>query len=200
MAEAPSSLFSRGTQAFLRLSEREKRLVMMTGTVAAALIVLGGVTLVNSALDKRQKRVGMRRDEIHQLEALRDDYNDAVDAEEKNKKRITANSASLFSLMQKSSSEVGLPLSDLNEHRVPVKDNPDLTEVTVDLNLKEITVDKLDNLLEKIEGKRTDGVVKVTRLKVKTRFDNPELLESTMTVSTWKGANTGTAAPEGQAP
>jgi hypothetical protein len=80
---------------------------------------------------------------------------------------------------------VGLPLSDLNERRIPVKDS-DLTEITVDVTLKDISVDKLVTLLENIEGKTTGGVVKVTKLKVKTRLEAPDMLEATLTVSTWR--------------
>lgn len=185
---AQSTFFANMGQAFSRLTERERRLVLVTSAVAVVFILGLGSALVSSALEKREKRVAMRRDEIAQIESLREKYQEAVATEDRNKRRITGNTASLFSLMQKSAGEVGLSLTDLNERRSPVKDAADITEVTVDLNLKEITVDKLDTLLEKIEGKRADGVVKVTKLKVKTRFDNPELLESSMTVSTWKGA------------
>ena len=200
MATPASPLFARAQQAFARLSEREKRLVMVTTSVALVLIVLAGTTLVGSALEKRQKRVTMRRDEIVQLDGLREQYQDAVQSEERSKRRITSNTASLFSLLQKSAGEVGLSLNDLNERRNPVKDNPDITEVTVDVNLKEITVDKLDTLLEKIEGRRPDGVIKVTKMKVKTRFDNPELLEASMTVSTWRSSSTAPPPAEGATP
>lgn len=194
---AQTSLFAGAVQAFQRLTEREKRLVLLTGGVAAVVIVVIGMTLVGSALEKREKRVALRRDEIAQLETLREKYQEAVAAEERSKRRITSNTASLFSLLQKAAGEVGLSLTDLNERRAQVKDAPDITEVTVDLNLKEISVDKLNTLLEKIEGKRSDGVIKVTKLKVKTRFDNPEMLEASMTVSTWKaaGSSAATEAP-----
>ena len=189
MATQTESLVQRVTAAFTRMSERERRLVTLLVGVAFVLIVLGGAWIGSSLLDKRQKRVAMRNDEIKQLDAKRDQYQEAVAAEAKSKSRITTNTASLFSLLQKAAADVGLSLNDLNERRSPVKDAPDVTEVTVDVNLKEITVDKLDTLLEKIEGKRSDGVIKVTKLKVKTRFDNPELLEASMTVSTWKSAS-----------
>jgi hypothetical protein len=96
--------------------------------------------------------------------------------------------------MQKAASEVGLSLSDLNERRLPVKDS-DLTEVTVEVNLKEISIDKLVTLLEKIEGKTSAGVVKVTKLKTKTRLDAPDMLEVNLTVSTWRAAAGDGAKP-----
>lgn len=197
-----SALSARIGIALGRMSERERRLVMVTVAVAVALALLGGITLVSSSLDKRQKQVAMRREEIAQLDTLREKYMEAVSAETRSQQRIKSNTASLFSLMQKSAGEVGLALTDLNERRAPVKEAPELYEMTVDVNLKEISVDKLNTLLEKIEGRRNDGIVKVTKLKVKTRFDAPDMLETTMTVSTWKSSTTGapSAPAEGTQP
>ena len=45
---------------------------------------------------------------------------------------------------------------------------------------------KLNTFLEKIEGKSSNGLVKIMKLKVKTRYDNAELLDVGMTVSTWQ--------------
>ena len=194
------SLSSRIGTALGRMSERERRLVMLTVAVATTLLLIGGITLVSAALDKRQKLVATRREEIAQLDTLREKYQEAVAAETRSQQRIKSNTSSLFSLMQKSAGEVGLSLTDLNERRLPVKDAADLNEVTVDVTLKEISVDKLDTLLEKIEGKRSDGIVKVTKLKVKTRFDNPEMLETTMTVSTWKSTGATPAGGSGASP
>ncbi|MBI1947585.1 MAG: type II secretion system protein M [Deltaproteobacteria bacterium] len=181
--------FSGIPQAFARLSEREKRLVLVTGVVAVVFVCAIGITAVNSAIAGRTKRVTMRKDEIAQLDVLRDRYHDAEEAEKKSAAQIKSNNQSLFTLVQKASTEVGLPVPDLQERRTPVKDAADIQEVSVDVNLKEISVDKLTTLLEKIEGKRSDGVVKVTKLKVKTRFDNPELLEVNLTVSTWRSSS-----------
>ena len=188
-----SSLSARISTVVGRMNERERRLAMITVGVALVLVLLGGITLGGGSLAKRQRLVATRRGEIAQLDALRGKYQEAVMAETRSQQRIKSNTATLFSLMQKSAGEVGLPLTDLNERRTPVKDAAELNEVSVDVTLKEISVDKLATLLEKVEGKRNDGVVKVMKLKVKTRFDNPELLETSMTVSTWK--STGAAAP-----
>ncbi len=186
-------------QAFGRLSEREKRLVLVTGVVAVVFVCAIGITAINSAIDVRTKRVTMRKDEIAQLDVLRDRYHDAEEAEKKSAAQIKSNNQSLFTLVQKASTEVGLPVPDLQERRTPVKDAADVQEVSVDVNLKEISVDKLTTLLEKIEGKHSDGVVKVTKLKVKTRFDNPEMLEANLTVSTWRSSS-APAAAEGVKP
>lgn len=174
--------------ALAKMTDRERRLVFLTAGVAVVLVIVGIGWVISSAISKRERAIKVRQDEIATLESLRADYDAATTRQKAAEARIKQSSAtSLFSLAQKAAAEVGLPLSDLNERRIPVKDS-DLTEVTVDITLKDLSMDKLVTLLEKIEGKTTGGVVKVTKLKVKTRFDNPELLEATLTVSTWKAA------------
>lgn len=191
--------FTNLPQVFARLSEREKRLVIITSVVAIVFLGFLGVTALNAAVESRGKRVAMRQDELAQLDVLRERYRDAEENEKKSAAQIRSNSQSLFTVVQKAATEVGLPVPDLQERRTPVKDSADVQEVSVDVNVKEISVDKLTTLLEKIEGKRSDGVVKVTKLKVKTRFDNPEMLEVSLTVSTWRSSGAAPAT-EGAKP
>ena len=187
--------------AYAKMTERERRLVLLTAAVAVVLVIAGVGWLISSSISSREKRIAARTQEITQLEALRGEYETATARQKAAQARITQSaSTSLFTLMQKAAADVGLSLSDLNERRLPVKDT-DLSEVTVDVTLKEISVDKLVNLLEKIEGRTTGGVVKVTKLKVKTLVANPEMLEVGLTVSTWRGpAGGAAAAAEGKTP
>lgn len=193
MSDSPAA--SRVSAALQKMTDRERRLVFVTAGVAAVLVVVGLAWLISGSIAKREKQIQAHKDEIAQLELMRVDYDAAVARQKAAEARIkTASSTSLFSLLTKSAGEVGLSLTDLNERRLPIKDS-ELTEVTVDVTLKEITVDKLVTLLEKIEGRTAGGVVKVQKLKVKTRFDNPELLEASLTVSTWKAPASATGTP-----
>lgn len=174
-----------------KMSDRERRLVALTVAIALVFAVAGLSWMIAGSISRREKGIAIRKDEIAQLESLRSDYEQATARQKAAEARIkTATTTSLFTLMQKAAQEVGLALSDLNERRVPVKDS-DLTEVNVDVTLKEISIDKLVTLLEKIEGKTSGGVVKVSKLKVKTRLDNPDMLEVSLTVSTWRGGTDG---------
>jgi general secretion pathway protein M len=190
-------------RALQKMTDRERKLVIVM-IVAVALFAFAAVSMgVSSFIASREKRIRLHKDEIAQIETLRTAYDAAAAREKAADARIqSASTTSLFTLLQKSAGELGLALSDLNERRLPVKDS-ELTEVTVDVNLKEISVDKLVTLLEKIEGRSSDGVVKVSKLKVKTRFDNPEMLEASLTVSTWKapsGGAGGVGGAEGTKP
>ena len=195
MSDSPTA--TRLGQALAKMTDRERKLVFLTAGVAVVLVVVVVGWLIGGAIEAREKRITIRKDEIAQVEALRVDYDAAVSRQKAAENRIrTAASTSLFSLLQKSAADVGLSLTDLQERRIPVKDS-ELTEVTVDVNLKEISVDKLVTLLEKIEGRSSGGVIKVTKLKVKTRFDNPEILEAALTVSTWKAPAAAAGAGAG---
>jgi hypothetical protein len=177
------------------MSDRERRLVFLTAGVAVILMIAGLGWSISGAIRSREKGIANRKGEIAQLETLRAEYDAATARQKAAEARIkTATQTSLFTLMQKAASEVGLSLSDLNERRLPVKDS-DLTEVTVEVNLKEISIDKLVTLLEKIEGKTSGGVVKVTKLKTKTRMDAPDMLEVNLTVSTWRAVGGDGAKP-----
>ena len=181
--------------AFTKMSDRERRLVALTAAVAIIFAVAGLGWMISGSISRREKGIVTRKEEIAQLEGLRAEYEQATARQKAAEARIkTATTTSLFTLMQKAAGEVGLSLSDLNERRIPVKDS-DLTEVTVDVTLKEISIDKLVTLLEKIEGKTSGGVVKVSKLKVKTRLDAPDMLEVTLTVSTWRGPATDGSKP-----
>ena len=194
MSEAPTSTSALGA-ALARMSDRERKLVLLTAGVAALLLVFGLGWSLQSSIAKREKGIASRKEEIAQLEALRGEYEAATARQKAAETRIKSSAAtSLFTLMQKAAGEVGLPLADLNERRIPVKDS-DLTEVTVDVNLKEISIDKLVTLLEKIEGKTSAGVVKVTKLKAKTRLDSPDMLEVGLTVSTWRAPTSDGGKP-----
>ncbi len=175
------------TNALAKMTERERRLVFLTVFVLVILVIAGIGWSISNSISKREKSIASRKEEIAQLLTLRGEYDAATARQKAAEARITQSaSTSLFTLMQKAASDVGLQLTDLNERRLPVKDT-ELSEVTVDVTLKDLSVDKLVTLLEKIEGRTNGGVVKVTKLKVKTMLANPEMLEATLTVSTWRG-------------
>jgi multidrug efflux pump subunit AcrB len=168
-----------------RMSDRERRLVGITAAVAVVVFAAGIVYFGNGWLSSKEKRVASMRTSLEQILALESQYRDAEAREKKNAQRLKSNPVALFSLLQSSAGDLGLTLNDLNERKVPLKDSG-ITQVSVEVNLKQVSIDKLSAFLEKIEGARSNGLVKVTKLKVKTRFDNDQLLDVNMTVATWK--------------
>ena len=155
---------------FAALSEREQRLVGVTALVAIVFIFGGGFMLMQSSLKNKEKQIKAQNEQLGQILALESDYNASKNAQREEMKRLEGKNISLFSLLQNSASELGLSLKDLNEKKSPIKDS-EMVQVSVDVNLKEVSIDKLTGFLESSESKSGKGLVKVTRLKTKTRFD-----------------------------
>lgn len=180
------SLPSRVTSALAGLNDRERRLVLMLACAVLVFFVGGGVWWATGALAAKERRVRDMREVLTQIQSLESQYKAAEQAERQAEMRLRTNNTSLFSLLQEAAGQLGLTLNDLNERRTPANEAGDITEVSVEVNLKEVSIDKLNTFLEKIEGKTSSGLVKIMKLKVKTRYDNPELLDVGMTVSTWQ--------------
>jgi hypothetical protein len=183
MREKINGLLNQMSLWFGGLTERERLLVVVTTGVAVLFIVGGSVLSATNALEKREKRIKLRKEQLSQILALEGSYQVAKEAIASEERRLKGNKVSLFSLCNKAAREIGLTLNDLNERKRPVRDT-NLEEISVEVNLKSLTI----SFLEAIEGKRTGGMVKITKLKVKMRFDNPDLLDVQMTVATWKVA------------
>jgi len=59
-------------------------------------------------------------------------------------------------------------------------------EMSVEVNLGKVPLDKLVKLLADIE--HSPGVVKVRRLRVRKSFDNKDLLDVSLSISAWQGS------------
>lgn len=173
--------------SFQRLSERERRLVVITLAVAAVLLATLMVMWTGRTLSQKRAQVESQRTQLAEIRGYQDDYQRAENEEKRSLARLKSNRVSLFSRLNQAAQKLGLSLKDLNEREVPVKDS-NVQETQVEVNLKNLSIDKLNELLKEIEGESTNGLVKVVKLKVKTRHDNAEMLDVTMTVATWKAS------------
>lgn len=183
MSNALDSLRS----SFERLSGRERRLVLLTLVVAATLLVTGIVMWTHTALGDKQARLRNQEQQLGEIRSYEEAYKQAETEERRAINRLKSNRISLFSRLNEAAKKLGLNLKDLNEREVPVKD-ADVKEIQVEVNLRNVSIDKLGEFLKEIEGESNAGLVKIVKLKVKTRHDNEEMLDVTMTVATWKSS------------
>ena len=182
---ARSSFIAKSLAGFSRLSGRERLLVGITALVLLVTLFAGGTFWVQSKLHKASRRLSERRSQLQQILRLQSSYEAAKKERKGDERRIKRNSVQLFSYLPKIADELGLTLNDLNERRTSLKDS-NIDEISVDINLKKMSLDKLDAFLQRIEKGGRNGLVKVLKIKIKTRFDNPELLDVNMKVATYK--------------
>lgn len=182
---ARSSFISKSVAGFGRLSGRERLLVGVTALTLVIAIFAGGTHWADGKLKKASRRLSERRTQLQEILRLESRYNASKSESKRDQQRIERNSVQLFSYLPKIADDLGLTLNDLNERRAPLKDSA-IDEISVDINLKQMSIDKLDAFLERVEKDGRTGLVKVLKIKVKTRFDNPDLLDVNMKVATYK--------------
>ena len=59
-----------------------------------------------------------------------------------------------------------------------------LKEVAAEVSVQNVSIDRLYDFLKRIEA--GNRLVKVRKLEIKTRFDNPKMLDAKVTVGTFK--------------
>jgi len=167
------------------LSDRERRLVTILSTCLLVLVVFSLLYFAVSKITTKNTALTRNREQLAQIKELESEYTIAKEKHEQEMQRIRRNNISLFTYIQGITSRLGLSVPGMTEQKRPLgKSNA--VEVSVRVNLTKLSIDKLTRLLELIESPENGGQVKVTKLKISKRHDEPDLLDLQMTVSTWK--------------
>jgi len=169
------------------LSERERRLLTIFSIVVVSLVIVLTIYLGVAKLNARRAELVKSKQQLTQILELEDDFKKAKEKAEKARLTVMKNDVSLFAFIQAATSKLGLVVKDLNEQKRPLPKS-DIIEISVRLNLSKLSIDKVMALIEAIETSEMGKLIKVTKLKINKRFDEPDLLDLQMTVSTWKTA------------
>lgn len=167
------------------LSDRERRLVTIFFACLVGLLVCTMLYLAISKISSKNTALTRNQEQLTQIKDLEGEYTFAKEKHEQEMQRIRRNNISLFTYIQGITSRLGLSVPPMTEQKRPLgKSNA--VEVSVKVSLTKLSIDKLTRLLELIESPENGGQVKVTKLKINKRHDEPDLLDLQMTVSTWK--------------
>ncbi len=169
------------------LSDRERRLVLILFICLCVFLIFSTVYLATSKIATKRAELVRNKEQLVQIKGLEAEYLQAKEKSEKAKMTVMRNDVSLFTLIQSISSRLGLSVKDLNETKRPLPKS-DMVEISVRVSLTKLSIDKVTALIEAIETSEHGELVKVTKLKINKRFDEPGLLDLQMTVSTWKPA------------
>ncbi|MDA0712565.1 MAG: type II secretion system protein GspM [bacterium] len=165
-------------------SERERRMSTIFLVAVSALIIVGSLYFFTSSIANKQAQIALSTKRSVEIKALKSQYELAKKKALAQEKKFKNNKVSLFSLIQNEANSYSLPLYDLSERSDPIK-NSSLIQTSVVINLKSVSVDRLTafiSALEEAEGE----MVKVVKLKIKSRYDSSQTLDAQMTVATWK--------------
>jgi general secretion pathway protein M len=166
-----------------KLSARERILV----SVAALAVVLFVVWLValriGAGVSAREARIEQKTKVLSQIGKLAETYRRRQAERQAFEAKLKGAPVQLMSHISQAGATLGIQVNDLRPAGNPAE-LEGLREEAVEVNVTRIELARLASLLQSLE--RGAGVVKVRRLRITTRSDDPALVDATIVVSTYQ--------------
>ena len=170
----------------MNLSQREQRVLVGAAAALVLLIVYLSVDSMLNKYDQLADRITSTRGEIEKISRLGEQYMEAHKevADMKAKLDQMEKGFSLLSFIEDLSNKENIRenIGSVKPKKLPLNDSYD--ENIVELNMDNVTLPELVDFIFKIEN--SGHLLKVKRLRIKTRYDNHDLLNVTLQVTTYK--------------
>jgi hypothetical protein len=176
-------LSSRASETWSGLSMRERRLL---GLVAVAVVVAAVFTVgmtMRRAILARENSLQEKQVAMQKVAVLAASYREAEAARQRIEARIKGPPVRLFSYLEELAKKESVAIGDMQDRGT---DNvgPGITRAVVEVNFAQIDMRSLVAFLNSIE--KSPHLVKVEKLRLRTRGDSPDKLDATLTVSTYQ--------------
>lgn len=168
-----------------RISPRERTLVTVAGLTFVTMIIVICGFLVTDGLATIEEHNADTRQALHDLETQRDSYLRAKAKASQIETRLGHTPVQLQGFLEQVAKDTGVEIPESNE-RAPAPAGKQFTERSVDIRLKQVTLETLSRFLRGIES--GPNLVVVTSLSIHTRDDKHQDLEVEMTVTTYEHA------------
>lgn len=170
----------------INLSQREQRVLIAAGAFIVLMILYLSVDSVLQKYDNLEGKIAKKRGEVEKISHLRDQYVQAHKqlADIKAKLDQMEQGFSVLSFIEDLAKKQSIRehIGSMKPKKVPLNDSYD--ENIVELKLENVSLSELVDFIYKIE--KSGHLLKVKRLRIKTRYDNRDLLNVTMQVTTYK--------------
>jgi type II secretory pathway component PulM len=175
------TLLERASQRWASLTERERRLVSLLSAALLLTVVALGITSFRKGLENGQAVVAHKQIAVEKVAALSAGFREAEAARNRIESRLRGSPVRLFGYLEEIAKRQELIIGDMQDRGTDSKDG--LVRSTVEMSFTRIALRPLVEFLNEIE--RNPRLVKVEKLRVRHRNDDPELLDVTLTVSTY---------------
>jgi general secretion pathway protein M len=170
--------------AFENLAPRER--ILVSGVGALLLLTLAWLGLVQPLLDANdamQQRVVSAEQELELMQRLRRDYDEVSQRLAAVESRIQEGQrGNLRTALESFATEASLKIDSMEPQASPANDR--YRETKVEVGLKQVTLPQTVRYLHQIES--SQEVLSVKALRIRTRSDQPDLLDVTFTVSSFE--------------
>lgn len=170
------------TAALGRLSARERMLVGLTAAVIVGFVIFAASLTFSRAVGRRESSIKTKLTQLEEAHTLTSTYRQAESKRAELERRLKDNKTRLFSYLDDLAKKQGLEIGGLNDKGTQPREGK-ITESSVEVTFTHIPLDKLVKFLEAVEG--TSGLVKVTRLQIRPRTDQP-VIDAWLTVTTYQ--------------
>ncbi len=173
------------TAFFSKLSARERWLVFGAAVFVASALLFA--VIVNPAMEKKQRYVRMaqdKRQDLVQFDKFATEYRSLQSSLAELKRKVASSSSdmSLLAAMESSARKLGLADKIASMKPFTSELESGMVQSSVEMRVEKIDLKGLVQFIEAIEGGPHMAVT--TRLRIKARFDDPALLDTTLVVTT----------------
>ena len=172
------------TAFFSQLSARERWLVLGAAVFVGSALLFA--LIVNPLMDKKQRYIRMAQDKRQDLAQFNDfasKYRSLQSSLAEMEKKVAASSSDMSLLAAMESNARKLGLADRIASMKPFTSELEsgMVQSSVEMRMEKIDLKGLVKFIEAIETGQQMAVT--TRLRIKTRFDDPALLDTTLLVT-----------------
>jgi general secretion pathway protein M len=168
---------------FQRLSQRERVLVTAAGLAVVAFVVFLVSTGVSRGIAARQHRIEEKTRILSQVGKLAQGWRAAQAERADLERRLQGEHPPLMTFVAQTGARLGIEVNDLRPTAGASEATAGVVEDSVEVNVAKLELPKVAALLEALE--QGPGVVKVRRLQIRTRNDDPAAVDVSLVVATY---------------
>ncbi len=171
-------------QAWLgTLSQRERLMVGAAAVAVVLFVVWLGAHQIGAGLSRREASIEQKTKVLSQVGKLAEGYRRRQAEKQALEARLKGSPVQLMSVISQTGATLGIQVNDLRPTGAPTE-SEGLREESVEVNLARIELQRVALLVQSLE--RGAGVVKVRRIRITSRSDDPLLVDATLVVSTYQ--------------
>jgi type II secretory pathway component PulM len=166
---------------------REKRLLALAAGGVVLFLAFIGWASFQSSISRAATAVEEKEADFDKISRLAAGYGAQEQERQLLEARLRQSPPALMSFVDTAAKNAGVEVGGMSDRGVVSGgQNGKPKEMSVEVNLGKVPLDKLVKLLDDIE--HSPGVVKVRRLRLRKSFDNKDLLDVSLNVSAWQGS------------
>ena len=173
------------TDLLRRMSSRERWLVVGAALFVGIAVLYGFVIQPLADNGSRYESMALRKqDELNRFRSLADQYRELESSLQllEESARAGGSQGSLLAIMESEAKKLGLADKIASMKPFTTEMESGVVQSSVEMRVEKVDLKGLVDLLESFEHGKQSAVT--SRLRIKTRFDDPALLDATVMVST----------------